>query len=358
MILQNKYFNSSILVFIFILGCIVAFTRGSNFSDGDAYSVIVAYLNFFNEGIYTPSRGAYGHPIPELLIGFFSYYFGTPFSNVLCFNLFFFSLFFFYKTFCHSQKNITLFVLLILSNSYLFFENTNSIDYPIAIFFFSLGLFFLKKKNFFYASILLGLTIASRLNFLTFVYPILFIYFFDELKNKSFKNFLNSFLIISLTCLFFYIPLFQLHNYTFGFLDIPFMVEKPNRVGWYGGPSLTLESLVPRFGYKIYLIMGIYSSILFFFYSILIIKKMKFFSKDNIILIFVILINLFVFFFSPTKILIINPFIIFLYIIYFKYLDEKKIMLMIFLNFLPWIVTYQVADIKYKQKIFVLPKKL
>ena len=135
MILQNKYFNSSILVFIFILGCIVAFTRGSNFSDGDAYSVIVAYLNFFNEGIYTPSRGAYGHPIPELLIGFFSYYFGTPFSNVLCFNLFFFSLFFFYKTFCHSQKNITLFVLLILSNSYLFFENTNSIDYPIAIFF-------------------------------------------------------------------------------------------------------------------------------------------------------------------------------------------------------------------------------
>ena len=104
MILQNKYFNSSILVFIFILGCIVAFTRGSNFSDGDAYSVIVAYLNFFNEGIYTPSRGAYGHPIPELLIGFFSYYFGTPFSNVLCFNLFFFHYFFFIKHFVILKK--------------------------------------------------------------------------------------------------------------------------------------------------------------------------------------------------------------------------------------------------------------
>jgi len=59
----------------------------------------------------------------------------------------------------------------------------------------------------------------------------------------------------------------------------------------------------------------------------------------------------------PTKILIINPFIIFLYIIYFKYLNTKKIILLIFFNFLPWIVTYQIADITYKEKKICFAKE-
>ncbi len=357
MILQNRKFSTLILGLIFFLGSILAFTRASNFSDGDSYSLILAYLNFFNEGIYTPSRGAYGHPIPELLIGFFAYHFGTPFSNIFCFSMFFFSLIFFYKTFCQSEKNIALFFLLILSNFYLFFENTNSIDYPIAIFFFSLGLYFLKKEKFFYAYIILGFTIASRANFLTFVYPILLIYFYDEIKNKKIKNILISFMMVTLVGLFFYIPLFHLHNYTLGFLDLPFLIESDKRIGWYGGPELSLKSLFPRFGYKVYLIMGIYSSILFIFFSSSVFNKIKILNKDNIILIFVIFVNLFVFFFMPTKILIINPFIIFLYIIFFKYLDTKKVILLIFLNFLPWVVTYQIADITYKEKDICFAKE-
>ena len=108
MVVRNNINNTLILVLLFFFGCILAFTRGSNFSDGDSYSVIMAYLNFFYEGVYTPSRGAYGHPIPELLIGFFAYYLGTPFSNMFCFSLFYFSLIFFYKTFCQSEKNLTL----------------------------------------------------------------------------------------------------------------------------------------------------------------------------------------------------------------------------------------------------------
>ena len=141
MIYQNKKREFFILGFIFIFGIFIAFDRGSNFSDADAYSVILAFINYFNEGIYTPSRGAYGHPIPELLIGFFSYYFGTPISNIFFLILFFFSIIFVYKAFLSSQKNIVLFVVLIFSNFYLFFENTNSIDYPISIFFF-IGQFF------------------------------------------------------------------------------------------------------------------------------------------------------------------------------------------------------------------------
>ena len=91
MILQNRKFNTLILSLILCLGSILAFTRASNFSDGDAYSLILAYLNFFfNEGVYTPSRGAYGHPIPELIIGFLAFHLGTPFSNVFCYSMFFF----------------------------------------------------------------------------------------------------------------------------------------------------------------------------------------------------------------------------------------------------------------------------
>ena len=259
MVVRNNINNTLILVLLFFFGCILAFTRGSNFSDGDSYSVIMAYLNFFYEGVYTPSRGAYGHPIPELLIGFFAYYLGTPFSNMFCFSLFYFSLIFFYKTFCQSEKNLTLFIFLILSNFYLFFENTNSIDYPIAIFFFSLGLFFLKKKKILYASLLFGLTIASRLNFLSFVYPVLLIYFFNEIRSKKLNNISLSFFIVTLVGLLFYIPLFHLHNYTLEFLELPFLNKNSNNTGWYGGPSLSFASLFPRFVYKIYLLMGIYS---------------------------------------------------------------------------------------------------
>ena len=146
---QIKKSDYFILIIILSLGIFFAYHRGSNFSDGDAYSVILAYLNYFTEGIYNPSRGAYGHPIPELLIGFISYNF-TPISNVLCFSLFFFSILILFRTYFVSEKNIALFVLLIVSNSYLFLENTNSTDYPVAFFFFSLGLFFLKKAIFFF----------------------------------------------------------------------------------------------------------------------------------------------------------------------------------------------------------------
>ena len=99
-----------------------------------------------NGETYLPSRGAYGHPIPEFLIGLIVYNFGTKISNIFCFVLFFLSIIFFYKAFLNKNKNINLFIILIVSNSYLFLENTNSIDYPIALFFLSLGFYFLKLQ--------------------------------------------------------------------------------------------------------------------------------------------------------------------------------------------------------------------
>ena len=145
----------SSLIFLFIFGAYIAYLRGSNFSDGDSYSVINAFLSLLNQEIYSPSRGAYGHPIPELLIGFMAYNFGTRFSNIFCFVLFFLSIIFLYKTFLRNKDNLSLFTILVLSNSYLFLENTNSIDYPIALFFLSIGFYFLKSQKYFLAYIFL-----------------------------------------------------------------------------------------------------------------------------------------------------------------------------------------------------------
>ena len=59
----------------------------------------------------------------------------------------------------------------------------------------------------------------------------------------------------------------------------------------------------------------------------------------------------------PTKILSINPFILFLYILFFNYLNKKKILLIIFFNLLPWVVSYQIAEITYKEKNICFEKE-
>ena len=54
----------------------------------------------------------------------------------------------------------------------------------------------------------------------------------------------------------------------------------------------------------------------------------------------------------PTKMLIINPFLIFLYILIFNCLSKNKIILIIAFNLLPWFFSYNILEIKYKnQKI-------
>ena len=347
----------SLLIFLFIFGAYIAYLRGSNFSDGDSYSVINAFLSLLNQEVYAPSRGAYGHPIPEFLIGFMAYNFGTRFSNIFCFVLFFLSIIFLYKAFLRNKDNLSLFTILVLSNSYLFLENTNSIDYPIALFFLSIGFYFLKSQKYFLAYIFFGITIASRANFLTFIYPSLFIFFFNELKNRNFKNLTISLLVVTIVGLIFYYPLFDLHNYSLNFLDLPFLKENDDRVGWYGGPSLEFSSLFPRFIYKIYLIVGIFSIFYLLIFFIELIKKIKFTEIDNIILLFIVFINIFIFYFMPTKILIINPFIIFSYIVIFKYFDAKKIYFLIFFNFAQWFIFYNIVEIKYKEKDICFAKE-
>ena len=347
----KKIDNNLILSLVLILfGIFIAYNRSSNFADNDSYSLINAYLSLIDEDTYEPSRGAYGHPIPEILIGFLSFHFGTKISNIFCFLLFSLSIIFFYKSFLKENKNLYLFFLLVLSNSYLFLENASSVDYPIALFFLSIGYYFLVNRKYLLSSIIFGITIASRVNFLIFIYPVLIIFFLNEIKDKKIKNLIFSFLITTIVGLLFYYRLFDLHNFSLDFLEIPFIKENNNNSGWYGGPKLEFSSLFPRFIYKTYLLIGIFSVFIFLIFLKDLIYKIQFKEIINIILIFIISINLLLFFLSPTKILLINPFIIVTYILIFKYLDKKKIYFLIIFNLIQWFVFYDVATIKYKEK--------
>ena len=126
--------------------------------------------------------------------------------------------------------------------------------------------------------------------------------------------------------------MFHLHNFSFEFLEIPFIKDNNNNsTGWYGGPKLEFNTLFPRFIYKTYLIIGIFSIFTFFDIFKRCNQKIKLNEIDNVILLFIIFINLFLFWFMPAKILLINPFIIVTYILFFKYLDNKKIYFLIFL---------------------------
>ena len=111
--------------------------------------------------------------------------------------------------------------------------------------------------------ILFGLTIASGLILTLYIHYYLF--FYNEIKKGNFFNILKSYIIVTFVGLIFYIPLFDLHHYSLNFRST-LLTENDGKKGWYGGPKLTLESLIPRFIYKIYLLTEFIHLYLFFFF--------------------------------------------------------------------------------------------
>tara|TARA_B110000483_G_scaffold185425_1_gene219357 strand:- start:13836 stop:15056 length:1221 start_codon:yes stop_codon:yes gene_type:complete len=334
---------------IFFFGIYLSFLRGPHFSDGDSYSIINSFLTFLDTGTYFPSRGAYGHPIPETVLGFVSYNFGVISSNILSFVFFYLSIFFVANTFV--EKNKFLFILLSFSNSILLIDNTNTIDYPFALLFFTVGFFFLRK-SILLSAIFFALCIGSRANFALFIYPSLLVYFYfidqSEIKIKI-KKFLISCIITSSIGIIFYVPVFIANDFSISFIKIPFLT-KDSSPGWYGGPEFSLISLAPRFVFKIYSILGIFSSLIIFYLLIINFFKFKLINKNNLIIFFIIIFNLTIFFFMPTKYLLINPFVIFLYVFLANTVSKKFLRVLIFLNLLQWLISFNLLEIKYKSE--------
>ena len=307
--------------------------------DADSYALILSYLGIIEKGIYSPSR-FYGSPLAEIIIGFFSYNFGGQISSYICYVLYLLSLICLFTYFKNEKNenshNKIYFIILAITNPVLLFDNSNPSDFPLALFFFSTGILTLKYRFNLIACLLLGFAIASRANYAAFVYLILLFHFFSkEKKNYNDKIFtiINTTVVGSL----FYLPILIQNKFKLNFIKNT------------GGPSIELFELVPRFIYKIYLSVGIYSSILFFL--------LLFFTKHNLIKkiidkhkkeIFIILLNLLIFFFIPSKTAIISLSILMLYLIAINILKKKIIFILIFSNILYWIVSYKILDITYK----------
>ena len=139
--------NNLILLSLLFVGVLFSFISGYG-SDEDTLALIGAYESMLGGKNLMASRFT-PYPVAELGIGFLSYQFGSWAANLLTFSFIFFSAIFFYYgvDIKFKEKNIVLFLILVLSNPVIYFDNLEPIDYSWALAPLCLGLFFLKKKS-------------------------------------------------------------------------------------------------------------------------------------------------------------------------------------------------------------------
>ena len=111
-------------------------------------------------------------------------------------------------------------------------------DFPVALFFLSLGFFLFSKKQKELSIIVFSLCIASRAEFFLYIFG--FIFFYSYLNKSSLKENIKYIVLLFFVSSLFFLPAFYKHK-----LSLGFAVNS-------GGPELILSELLPRFIYKIY----------------------------------------------------------------------------------------------------------
>lgn len=338
--LQKFKIYSGIILFFLILGGIYLSFVGGYGSDEDTLALIGAYESMKGGEKLMASRFT-PYPVAEIGIGFLSYQFGSIAANLVTFLFIILSCFFFYISLSkkHNFEEILFFLILCLSNPILYFDNIEPIDYSWALIFLSLGLFVLKKKYFELAILFFGISVGTRINFVLFVFVIIF--FLDNFKQLKFFRrivlFISSFFIGGL----FYLPIW----YQYGFGIEWLTAVTPNNQGLIG--------LLSRFIYKTLLSITIISSLYIFLLFLQKKNLNKLFKVENIRLILsIILSNLTLFFLIPAELSYLQPFLVSLYFLIFKLFSKKIVAIIIILNFSSWIVDINLLDIKYKSDDF------
>ena len=339
MIKKSKLFNPLnifFVIFLFFLGIIVGFYKGYG-DDIDSHALILSFINFIENGEYSPSR-YHGYPFAELFYGFFGYYFGSFASSFLSYIFFLLSIIILYLCFCKNEPELNylfLFILICLTNPILFLDNTNPSDAPLSLFLFSTGTYLFYKKYNIYAAIFFGLAIATRANYALFIYGLFFYEFLINKKNQSYIA--KIFIFTSFIGGLFYLPILIQNKFSLDFISNS------------GGPSIELESLMPRFLYKTLITYGIFTFPTLIYFYILNKKKFNAVILKNKLLSILIFLNLLIFIFIPTKTSIISLALICSYLIFFKAITKKSILvLLICLNFISYFIVFQIFDIKYK----------
>ena len=231
------------LILLFFFGSFLSIT--SNYGgDNDTYLMLRTFDSLIKGNGYIPSRFT-GYPVAEIGIGFIAYYFGSWLNNLLSFALFLVSLILIYKTLTENKNNISfvIFLLLCVSNPVLFFDNIAPMDYSLALIFFSLGLFFLKKRDFVFSVLFFGISTGARPNFLLFsIIAILFI----KLENPipKYQKFSLTITTIFIGALF-YVPVWFNNGLGLDWLT----AVRPMTQGYAG--------LTARFIYKTWMAIGL-----------------------------------------------------------------------------------------------------
>ena len=337
--LIEKYLPTFIILLVILFGFYLCFIGGYG-SDEDTLPMLYVFEARLADGRFVTSRFT-SYPIPEIGIGFLSYFFGSFAVNSVTFLFHILGLFLIYFSFNKKIDfyRLNLFLILSLSSPILFFENLEPMDYSWAFLFFSLGTFFYSRKIFELAILGFGFAIGCRINFLIFI--IIFIYFYNFRENISLKKkaliFLNIFVIGGL----FYLPIWFDNGFGLNWIT----AARPIEQGFFG--------LVARFSYKSVMTFGLIQLILIlYFFAKLRINK----NSEVRALIFLTISNFALFLYIPAEKSYLQPAIIFVNLILIDQFSKKIIMLLIFFNFMSWIVSYDFLKINYKDDSLCAPK--
>ena len=333
--MKHLNLNNLILVSILFVGVLFSFLSGYG-SDEDTLALIGAYESMLGGKNLMASRFT-PYPVAELGIGFLSYQFGSWAANLLTFSFIFLSAIFFYfgVDIKFKDKNIVLFLILVLSNPIIYFDNLEPIDYSWALAPLCIGLFFLKKKYYEIAIIFFGISIGARIYFFLFLIPIIFL--FSKNYNISIQRktiiFLGSFFIGGL----FYLPFWFENGFSIHWLT----AATPYGQGFFG--------VLARYLYKIMMSFSFVTFILFIFIFFFSYKKLKKIKYSNS-LIGIIILNLIIFLLIPAELSYLQPLLLAFYFLIFINLRKKLIYIIILFHFFSWIVEIQPLKISYKSE--------
>jgi len=325
--------NNLILLSMLFVGVLFSFISGYG-SDEDTLALIGAYESMLGGKNLMASRFT-PYPVAELGIGFLSYQFGSWAANLLTFSFIFFSAIFFYYgvDIKFKEKNIVLFLILVLSNPVIYFDNLEPIDYSWALAPLCLGLFFLKKKYYEIAIIFFGISIGARIYFFLFLIPIIFL--FSKNYNISIQRkiiiFLGSFFIGGL----FYLPFWFENGFSIHWLT----AATPYGQGFFGVLARYLYKIVMSFSFLTFLLF-----IIIFFFSYKKLNKIKYSNS----LIGIIIFNLIIFLLIPAELSYLQPLLFAFYFLVFINFRKKLIYTIIIFHFFSWIIEVQPLKIYYK----------
>ena len=328
-----RYKNTNILIFsIFLILAVYLSYIGGYGSDEDTLPMIGTFLGYKN-GIFMTSRFT-GYPVAEFIIGFSSYFFGSFYTNLIIFFSFLIGSIIFFLSIENKLKieSLLFFLIFLMSNPVLYFDNLEPIDYSLAFLFFSLGYYFLVKKKIELSIIFFGICLGARINFAPFIIILIL------LDNQVYaQNYFRKFSII--ICSLFIGCLFYL----------PVWINSELTLDWLraGRPEGNFLEYFVRFLYKLVITIGYIQLILLGILIKIYFKDLLKFKKFNL-LIFLILTNLAIFLYIPAELSYLQPMIIFLYYFLFKALKPKFIYFIIGINVFTWFINFDLIKINYK----------